>query len=65
MKNLDSIIDRIGKSIDDKDKVREKALRSSRDIIISCRKAIQHIHQDQMKDANNHIKQASTRLVKL
>jgi translin len=65
MKNLDSIVDRIGKSIDDKDKVREKALRSSRDIIISCRKAIQHIHQDHMKDANNHIKQASTRLVKL
>ena len=65
MKNLDNIVDKIEKSIDNKDKTREKALRTSRDIIISCRKAIQHIHQEHMKDAENNIKQASARLVNL
>jgi len=51
MKNLEKIIDKIEKNIDDKDRVREKALRSSREIIIGCRKAIQYIHQDSMKDS--------------
>lgn len=62
MKNLDKIVDKIEKSIDDKDKIREKALRSSREIIIGCRKAIQCIHQDLMKDANSNIKKASVKL---
>jgi translin len=62
MKNLDRIVDKIEKSIDDKDKVREKSLRLSREIIINCRKAIQYIHQDLMKDAKNNIKKASAKL---
>ena len=45
MKNLNKIVNKIEKSIDDKDKIREQALRSSREIIIGCRKAIQYIHQ--------------------
>ena len=65
MKNLGKIVDKIEKSIDDKDKVREQALRSSREIIIGCRKAIQLIHQKKMKNANINIKQASNRLVGL
>jgi translin len=65
MKNLDKIVDKIEKSIDDKDRVREKALRSSREIIIGCRKAIQCIHQDLMKDAKNNIKKASVKLQEL
>jgi translin len=65
MKNLDKIIDKIEQHIDEKDKIREQALRSSRDIIIECRKAIQHLHQDQMKNAEKHIKQASTKLTQL
>jgi len=65
MKNLDKIVDKIEKSIDGKDKIREKALRSSREIIINCRKAIQLIHQKKMKNANTNIKQASTKLVDL
>ena len=40
MKNLDNIVDKIERHIDEKDKIREKALRSSREIIIRCRKAI-------------------------
>jgi len=62
MKNLNNIVDKIEKNIDGKDKIREKALRSSREIIISCRKAIQSIHQDLMKDAKSNIKKASNKL---
>jgi len=65
MKNLDKIVDKIEKSIDDKDKIREKALRSSREIIIGCRKAIQCIHQELMKDAKSNIKNASVKLQEL
>jgi translin len=65
MKNLDKIVDKIEKSIDDKDKIREHALRTSREIIIGCRKAIQCIHQNHMKDAINNIKKSSTKLQKL
>jgi len=62
MKNLNKIVDKIEKSIDSKDKVREKALRSSREIIIGCRKAIQSIHQSSMKSAKSNITKASTNL---
>ena len=62
MSNLDNIVGKIEKHIDEKDKVREQALRSSRDIIINCRKAIQYLHQDEIKDAKSNIKQASAKL---
>ena len=65
MKNLDKIVNKIEKSIDGKDKIREQALRSSREIIIGCRKAIQLIHQESMKNAINNIKKASTKLQSL
>jgi translin len=61
MKNLGKIVDKIEKSIDDKDKVREKALRASREIIISCRKSIQLIHQELMKESKTYIKKASAK----
>lgn len=62
MKNLDKIVDKIGKSIDEKDKVREQALKYSREIIIGCRKGIQCIHQKLMKEAKKHIKKSSETL---
>jgi translin len=65
MKNLDKIINKIEKNIDDKDRIRENALRFSRDIIIDCRKAIQFIHQNLMKDAETNIKKASKKLTEL
>ena len=65
MKNLNKIINKIEKSIDDKDRTREQALRYSRDIIIECRKAIQYIHRDLMKDAKSNIKKASDKLMEL
>lgn len=63
MKNLDKIVNKIEKNIDGKDKIREKALKYSREIIINCRKAIQKIHQD--KDAENNLKKASAKLAEL
>jgi translin len=65
MKNLNNIVNKIEKSIDDKDKIRERALRTSRDIIIGCRKAIQLIHQGLMKEANINIKKSSSKLSNL
>ena len=65
MKNLDKIINKIEKNIDDKDKIREQALKFSREIIVGCRKAIQCIHQDLMNDAKNNIKNASAKLQEL
>jgi len=65
MKNLNNIVNKIEKDIDNKDKIREKALRSSRDIIINCRKAIQSVHQGQKKEAKGNIKKASTKLLEL
>jgi translin len=65
MKNLDNIVDKIERHIDEKDKIREKALRSSREIIIRCRKAIQLLHQNILKDAEKLIKEASEKLKKL
>ena len=59
MKNLDGIIEKIDKFIDKKDKIREEALRVSRDIIIHCRKAIQCLHRDARDEAKVFIGQAS------
>jgi len=65
MKNLDGIIEKIDMHINEKDKIREQALRSSRDIIIGCRKAIQFLHRDLIEDAESYIKQASDKLTDL
>jgi translin len=65
MKNLNKIVDKIEKSIDDKDIVREKALRLSREIIISCRKAIQNIHQNKNKNAEMEINKSTVQLQEL
>ena len=65
MKNLEKIVDKIEKSIDEKDKAREQALKSSRDIIIGCRKAIQCIHQNLISDAEQHIEKAYNELSNL
>jgi translin len=65
MKNLEDIVERIDQYISEKDKIREEALKSSRDIIICCRKAIQRLHQDQLPEAETFIQQASAKLVQL
>ena len=65
MKNLDKIINKIEKNIDDKDRIRENALRFSREIIIGCRKAIQLMHQNSMKKSKDLINESSQKLSEL
>jgi translin len=65
MKNLDGIIEKIDHHIGEKEKIREDALKTSRDIIICCRKGIQQLHRDQMNEAESYIKQASAKLAQL
>ena len=65
MKNLDGIIEKIDEHINEKDKTRAHALKSSRDIIIGCRKAIQSLHRDLIEDAKRYIEQASVKLTDL
>jgi len=65
MKNLDGIIEKIENHIGEKEKIREDALKASRDIIIFCRKGIQQLHRNQREEAESYMKQASTRLAQL
>jgi len=65
MKNLDGIMEKIENHIGETEKIREDALKASRDIIIFCRKGIQQLHRDQMEEAESYMKQASARLAQL
>lgn len=65
MKNLEGIIQKIDHRIGEKEKIREEALKSSRDIIICCRRGIQQLHRDNLGEAEVYIKQASAKLVQL
>lgn len=65
MKNLDGIIKKIDKQINNKDKIREQAIKISRDIIIKSRKAIQLIHRNSLEGAEKYIKESIIRLDEL
>jgi translin len=65
MKNLDGIVQKIDKYIDQKDHVREEALHSSRDIVIHCRKAIHCLHRMAWVDAETFMSKASADLAKV
>jgi len=65
MKNLDGIMEKIENHIGEKEKIREDALKTSRDIIICCRKGIQQLHRNQMEEAESYMKQASAKLAQL
>jgi translin len=65
MKNLDGIMEKIENHIGEKEKIREDALKTSRDIIICCRKGIQQLHRNQMAEAESFMKQASAKLAQL
>jgi translin len=65
LKNLDGIIEKIDNCIGEKEKVREEALKASRDIIISCRRGIQQLHRGKMQEAEEYIRQASEKLTLL
>lgn len=65
MNNLDDIIERIDKHINEKEKIRDEALRFSREIITKCRKAIQFLHREKMSEADDYINTASKKLIEL
>jgi len=65
MKNLESIIEKIDHQIGEKEKIREDALKYSRDIIIGCRKAIQCLHRNLVSEAEEFMKQSSLKLSQL
>jgi predicted translin family RNA/ssDNA-binding protein len=65
MNNLDGIIEKIDQRISEKEKVREDALRYSRDIIICCRKGIQQLHRNLPEAAESFRTQAYTQLQEL
>ena len=65
MKNLDGIIEKIDHQIGEKEKIREEALKTSRDIIINCRRGIQQLHRDQRSEAEKYLKQASSKITQL
>jgi len=62
MNNLNHIIDKIDKHINEKDQIREKTLRTAREIIINCRKAIQALHRTKRADAIKLIKNATAEM---
>jgi len=65
MNNLDGIIEKIDQRISEKEKIRENALRYSRDIIICCRKGIQQLHRNLPEGAESFRTQAYTLLKEL
>jgi translin len=65
MKNLDGIIEKIDHHIGEKEKIREDALKHSRDIIICCRRGIQQLHREHREEAETYINQASAKLTQL
>jgi len=65
MNNLDGIIEKIDQRISEKEKVREDALRYSRDIIICCRKGIQQLHRSLPEGAESFRTQAFAMLKEL
>lgn len=60
MNNLDAIVNKIEKHIDDKERKRETAIRNSRTIIICSRKSIQHMHQGHFGEAEELLARSST-----
>ena len=65
MNNLNGIVKKIDTYINKKDETREQALKTSRDIIINCRKAIQNLHKNNFDTAKNYIKKSSAKLATL
>lgn len=65
MKNLDGIIEKIGTHIGEKEKIREDALKNSRDVIIWCRKGIQQVHRGQLAETEKCIQEASVKFTQL
>jgi len=62
VKNLSFVIDKIEKNMDEKEKLREKSLRSCRSIVQLCRKAIQNMYNNSISSAEKNIEKAMKEL---
>jgi len=62
MKGMDEILNKIGNRMQELDSIREKSLSLSRDIILSCRKCIQSIHNRDFESARKSLNSASRKL---
>lgn len=60
MENLDEIIERIHKSLEDRTKVRDEALQQTRLLTRHCANAIRAVHRDEHKVAQEHLDEART-----
>ncbi len=58
MKNLDEVANRIEEELNEKDDLREKALKKCRDIIRESRKSIKKAHSNNIEDARKHLEKA-------
>ena len=58
MKNLDKVADVIEKKLNEKDDLREEALKNCREIIRNSRKGIKSIHENKIEEAKEYIKEA-------
>jgi len=65
MKNLDNVMKKIEQVLNEKDDLREKALKKCRDIIRECRKGIKKLHNEDVEEAKKNIKKAEKILVEL
>ena len=62
MRGMDEILDKIGNRMEELDVIREKSLSLSRDIILSCRKCIQSVHNRDFESAKRSLSSAGRKL---
>lgn len=65
MKNLDDVASRIERELNEKDDLREKALKKCRDIIREARKGIKKAHANEIEEAKFHLNKAKSILAKI
>lgn len=65
MENLSSVIDKIKERLDEKELLRETALKSCRNIIRLCRKSIQKTYENSTNDAEKNMEQGLIELNEL
>lgn len=56
--DLESIVDRIRNSFDEKTEARDRALKQSRSLIRLCSLAIRAVHRDDLEQAGQHLREA-------
>ena len=65
MENIESIIDAIEKYLDEKEEIRERSIKSCRNIIRYSRKAIQKMHRNENVEAASDLEKALAELTEI